>query len=190
MLFTRRYEAVAHLVTAADGAPQYYSNASGHRLESIEQALAIDKLTQQAWLGHPKLRILRNEVDFNNKVIPMHTYLRLIFPNSSAIHCIQIIATTDFFCAVLGLPSAASRRYLACLIALFGGLLGVTMGCGLLEGLHALNSQYFPFRLSEFAGLWLGWLAVISAFVGLASGIVPAVLAARRSVIDGLRRVI
>lgn len=70
MLFTRRYEAVAHLVTAADGAPQYYSNASGHRLESIEQALAIDKLTQQAWLGHPKLRILRNEVDFNNKVIP------------------------------------------------------------------------------------------------------------------------
>lgn len=93
----------------------------------------------------------------------------------------------------IGFPRGRVLRMIlgeACLIALFGGLLGVTMGCGLLEGLHALNSQYFPFRLSEFAGLWLGWLAVISAFVGLASGIVPAVLAARRSVIDGLRRVI
>jgi putative ABC transport system permease protein len=93
----------------------------------------------------------------------------------------------------IGFPRGRVLRMIlgeACLIALFGGLLGVTMGCGLLEVLHAVNSQYFPFRLSEFAGLWLGWLAVISAFVGLASGIVPAVLAARRSVIDGLRRVI
>jgi putative ABC transport system permease protein len=93
----------------------------------------------------------------------------------------------------IGFPRARVLRMIlgeACLIAMMGGLLGVTMGCGLLEGLHALNPQFFPFRLSEFAGLWLGWLAVIAAFVGLASGIVPSVIAARISVIDGLRRVI
>jgi putative ABC transport system permease protein len=93
----------------------------------------------------------------------------------------------------IGFPRGRVLRMIlgeSCLIALFGGLLGVTMGCGLLEALHAVNSQYFPFSLNEFAGLWLGWLAAIAAFVGLASGIVPATLAARRSVIDGLRRVI
>jgi len=93
----------------------------------------------------------------------------------------------------IGFPKARVLRMIlgeACLIALMGGLLGVLMGCGLLEGLHVLNPQFFPFRLSEFAGPWLGWLAVIAGFVGLASGIVPSVLAARRSVIDGLRRVI
>jgi putative ABC transport system permease protein len=93
----------------------------------------------------------------------------------------------------IGFPRARVLRMIlgeACLIALLGGLLGVVMGCGWLEGLHVLNPQFFPFTLGEFVGLWLGWLAVVAAFVGLASGIVPAVLAARRSVIDGLRRVI
>jgi putative ABC transport system permease protein len=78
----------------------------------------------------------------------------------------------------------------SCMVAMIGGLLGLAMGCGLLELLHATAPRIFPFQLHEFAGLWLGWLAVIAGFVGLAAGIVPAVLAARRSVVDGLRRVI
>jgi putative ABC transport system permease protein len=93
----------------------------------------------------------------------------------------------------IGFPRVRVLRLIlgeACLIALIGGLVGVLLGCGFLEFLHYVNSQYFPFELKEFAGLWLGWMAVIAAFVGVASGIVPAVLAARRSVIDGLRRVI
>jgi putative ABC transport system permease protein len=78
----------------------------------------------------------------------------------------------------------------ACLIAMLGGLMGVALGCLSLEGLHLVNPQWFPFTLSDFAGTWLWWLIAIAAFIGLVSGIVPAVLAARRSVIDGLRRVI
>lgn len=78
----------------------------------------------------------------------------------------------------------------ACLIAIFGGLVGLVLGCLLLEGLHLMNTQWFPFTLSDFAGAWLFWLLAIAAFIGFVSGIVPAVLAARLSVIDGLRRVI
>jgi ABC-type antimicrobial peptide transport system permease subunit len=36
----------------------------------------------------------------------------------------------------------------------------------------------------------MAWGMVVSAGIGLASGIVPAVLAARLSVIDGLRKVV
>jgi hypothetical protein len=39
-------------------------------------------------------------------------------------------------------------------------------------------------------GVWLLWLLAVSAGIGLASGIVPAVRAAQLSVVDGLRRVI
>jgi len=93
----------------------------------------------------------------------------------------------------IGFPRGRVLRMIlgeACLIAMLGGLLGVALGCGLLQGLHGVNAQFFPFSIAEFAGPWLLWLVVIAAFIGLVSGIVPAVLAARRPVIDGLRRVI
>jgi putative ABC transport system permease protein len=78
----------------------------------------------------------------------------------------------------------------SCLIALLGGFLGMAIGCALLEAVHKINEQYFPLKLTDFAGTWLLWLVAVAAFIGVASGIVPAVLAARLSVINGLRRVI
>jgi hypothetical protein len=54
----RRYIAIFHLVTAADGAEKFYSlENNGIRIESIEQARAIDKRTCLAWIGHPKLYV-------------------------------------------------------------------------------------------------------------------------------------
>lgn len=61
----RRYDAVFHLVTAADGAVDYYTleNNLGARHETAEMARAQDIRTQNAWLGHPHHIIIDN----NNK---------------------------------------------------------------------------------------------------------------------------
>lgn len=64
-----RYDAVLHLVTAANGAEQFYTTANNEvRSEGIEQAVALDNKLIQAWTGHPHLRIIDNEVDFDKKI--------------------------------------------------------------------------------------------------------------------------
>jgi putative ABC transport system permease protein len=78
----------------------------------------------------------------------------------------------------------------ACSITMLGGLLGIGLGCSCLEGLHKVSSQFFPLSIFEMIGPWLLILVAISAAIGFASGVVPAVRAAQLSVIDGLRRVI
>jgi putative ABC transport system permease protein len=78
----------------------------------------------------------------------------------------------------------------ACWMTLLGGALGVAIGCLCLQSLHEINTQYFPLSIHEMLGPWLLYLLGIAAAIGLASGLVPAVNAARLSVIDGLRRVI
>jgi hypothetical protein len=58
----RRYEAVIHLVTAADGAEAHYQRwPDAHRPETIEQAVCLDRLLEQAWGGHPNYHRLDNE---------------------------------------------------------------------------------------------------------------------------------
>lgn len=64
-----RYELVVHLVTAADGAAEYYSlDNNKTRSETAEQARALDKRTQAAWVGHPHLRIVDNRTGFREKI--------------------------------------------------------------------------------------------------------------------------
>ncbi len=65
-----RYDAVFHLVTAADGAPKYYSLVGNKaRSETKEQAIALDKKTREAWEGHPHLRIIDNKnLSFKRKL--------------------------------------------------------------------------------------------------------------------------
>lgn len=72
-----RYDAVIHLVTAADGAPEHYqwndpeSGSTGNnaaRVETPEEAIATDRRTAAAWEGHPHLRIFPNTADFPAKV--------------------------------------------------------------------------------------------------------------------------
>jgi CYTH domain-containing protein/predicted ATPase len=72
-----RYDAVFHMVTAADGAEEFYlwndpnkddvgNNAA--RRESPEEARIKDKLTLNAWIGHPHLRVFDNSTDFKGKI--------------------------------------------------------------------------------------------------------------------------
>lgn len=65
----RRYDGVIHLVSAAIGAEEYYStenNAARH--ETLEEARALDSAILSSWLGHPKIRIVDNSTDFQNKL--------------------------------------------------------------------------------------------------------------------------
>jgi CYTH domain-containing protein/predicted ATPase len=65
----RRYDAVVHLVTAADGAESFYTTANNTaRTETPEQARTIDRKLRESWLGHPHLRIIDNSTDFAGKM--------------------------------------------------------------------------------------------------------------------------
>ena len=69
-----RYDAVLHLVSAADGAEQFYTTANNaQRVEKADEkglqiARELDKRIVSAWKGHPHLRVINNHEDFNNKL--------------------------------------------------------------------------------------------------------------------------
>ncbi|MBP1747774.1 MAG: hypothetical protein H6Q52_313 [Deltaproteobacteria bacterium] len=64
-----RYDGIIHLVTAADGALEYYTGENNSaRLETPEEALRIDLRTQESWLGHPRFKIIDNSTDFEGKI--------------------------------------------------------------------------------------------------------------------------
>ena len=63
------YDAVFHLVTAADGAEEAYTlSNNGARTETIEEAREVDKRLMNAWTGHPHFRIIDNSTDFHLKM--------------------------------------------------------------------------------------------------------------------------
>ncbi|MBU52579.1 MAG: AAA family ATPase [Deltaproteobacteria bacterium] len=65
----RRYDAVIHLVTAADGAEPFYTHENNPaRKEPAEQARVLDKQLRDAWVGHPHLRIIDNSTGFAEKI--------------------------------------------------------------------------------------------------------------------------
>lgn len=58
----RRYTAVIHLVTAADGAAAHYAKwPDAHRPEQIEDAIRLDGLLHQVWRDHPHYYRVDNE---------------------------------------------------------------------------------------------------------------------------------
>lgn len=72
-----RYDAVLHLVTAADGAEKFYqwndpskkeTGNNAARSESPEMARIKDKKTLDSWIGHPHLRVFDNSTDFEGKI--------------------------------------------------------------------------------------------------------------------------
>ncbi|MBW4775540.1 AAA family ATPase [Prevotella histicola] len=64
-----RYDAVLHLVSAADGAEQFYTTANNaERTEGLELAREVDKKVIQAWSEHPYLRVINNHENFDTKI--------------------------------------------------------------------------------------------------------------------------
>ena len=63
------YDGVFHLVTAAKGAEEFYTLGNNQaRTEMPEQARALDDKLIAAWTGHPHLRVIGNDTDFDDKM--------------------------------------------------------------------------------------------------------------------------
>lgn len=63
------YDAVFHLVTAAKGAEEHYTNDNNAaRHETLEEAAAMDDGFIEAWSGHPHLCVIDNSTDFEGKM--------------------------------------------------------------------------------------------------------------------------
>ena len=66
----RRYEAVIHMVTSADGAQEFYTTANNEaRYETTKDAIDLDKKLINAWVGHPHFSIIDNtQAGFQTKI--------------------------------------------------------------------------------------------------------------------------
>eukprot|EP00467_Chlorarachnion_reptans_P002189 CAMPEP_0114493738 /NCGR_PEP_ID=MMETSP0109-20121206/4267_1 /TAXON_ID=29199 /ORGANISM="Chlorarachnion reptans, Strain CCCM449" /LENGTH=548 /DNA_ID=CAMNT_0001670705 /DNA_START=93 /DNA_END=1739 /DNA_ORIENTATION=- len=67
----KRYDAVFHMVTAANGAEEFYTkmeNGKQVRYEEPAQAIELDMKLQNAWRGHPRHYILKNKGTFEDKL--------------------------------------------------------------------------------------------------------------------------
>ena len=63
------YDAVFHLVTAANGAEEFYTLANNTaRTEKPEEARLIDEKLISSWTGHPHLRVIDNSTSFDDKI--------------------------------------------------------------------------------------------------------------------------
>ena len=97
----KHYDAVLHLVTAADGAEEFYqyidptvtqgiSSLSSH---TPEEAKKQDLMTQQAWEGHPNHYIIHSTASFSEKVkASMHAVFGLLhepLPNNTKKYVIK-----------------------------------------------------------------------------------------------------
>lgn len=66
---SERYDAVIHLVTAANGAEAAYTTSNNvARRETVEEARAVDAKTMAAWVGHSHLRVIDNSTNFEKKI--------------------------------------------------------------------------------------------------------------------------
>ena len=83
----KRYDAVIHMVTAADGAEQFYNTIIKHDnvYESAGDARAKDERLRHAYMGHKKWTMIKNtEVNtFQQKInIARHAALSILGKNT------------------------------------------------------------------------------------------------------------
>lgn len=68
-LIEKRYDAVIHMVTAAEGAEEFYNFSNEARYENAEGARMRDKSLMEAYLGHRKFMIVDNQsTNFEDKI--------------------------------------------------------------------------------------------------------------------------
>merc|ERR1711865_1041740 len=64
-----RYDQVIHMVTAADGAAEFYTTENNAaRTETAEQARELDTKMIDCWGGHANLKVVKNTGDFAEKL--------------------------------------------------------------------------------------------------------------------------
>ncbi|KPA83140.1 hypothetical protein ABB37_02837 [Leptomonas pyrrhocoris] len=63
-----RYDAVLHMVTAANGAEEFYNLDNPARYEDLDGARASDLRLQEMYVGHHMFRLLDNSTTFDDKI--------------------------------------------------------------------------------------------------------------------------
>lgn len=86
------YDAVLHMVTCAKGAEFAYNFGNAARYEDVSEAREKDDSTLNAWSAHPKLFVIDNSVDFEDKI------------NRAIAKIYEIVGKS--------MPSAGKRKYL------------------------------------------------------------------------------
>lgn len=67
-----RYNQVIHLITAANGAEEFYNTEDNPcRTEPLEVARELDRKTMESWIGHPYIDVIDNSTDFDTKITRM-----------------------------------------------------------------------------------------------------------------------
>lgn len=75
--YLARYDAVFHLVTAAEGAEKFYSTKNNAaRTETPAEARRVDERLLLAWREHPKRFVLDNSGDFTDKMTRLTEVLK------------------------------------------------------------------------------------------------------------------
>ncbi|UYV76592.1 unc-132 [Cordylochernes scorpioides] len=65
----KRYDQIVHLVSAAEGAEQFYSLENNKcRTEGLELARLMEQRAREVWKGHPCLDIIDNSTNFPGKI--------------------------------------------------------------------------------------------------------------------------
>lgn len=65
----KRYDAVLHMVTAADGAEEFYDLSNESRYENIDQARDRDAALRKLYIGHRKYFMIDNKQgNFHDKI--------------------------------------------------------------------------------------------------------------------------
>lgn len=112
-----RYDAVIHLVTAADGAEEFYTletNEDGVRLESAEQARELDQKTGAAWSSHPAHVIIDNSTGLREAEPPILSHHSRILSRKNTLQTRRLVPFP--FCAAF--PSSfhmwADQRHSNC----------------------------------------------------------------------------
>lgn len=114
-----RYDLVVHLVTAADGAEEFYTLANNSaRAETPDEARLLDASTLNAWLGHPHHIIVDNRTDFAGKMLRALRSLsrRLNMPDPKEIERKWLVKNLSI-CNLIPSNAQASRitqDYLVC----------------------------------------------------------------------------
>lgn len=63
-----RYDAIVHMVTAAQGAEKFYNFDNPARYESVEEAKVNDDKLRQMYVGHRMIRVFDNSCSFQEKL--------------------------------------------------------------------------------------------------------------------------
>ena len=56
----KRYDGIIHMVTAADGASEFYNKVNVARYEDIKSAIEVDHRLRHAYFGHARFYIVDN----------------------------------------------------------------------------------------------------------------------------------